>query len=221
MAARSLIAVLALAGAVFFLGGCGEQGPAGTPEWEPLFDGRTLAGWVQSGFEAEGAVRVESPFLGGPGAIVIQRGTTLSGVTSTRGAGLPRLNYEIELEAMRLEGGDFFCGLTLPVGAAACTFVVGGWSGTVVGISNVDRLSAPENETLREMEFDDHRWYRIRVRVTGELIAAWIDDRPVVNLRHAGRTLSLRPGQIQKSLPLGISTYMTTAAIRNVRLRRD
>lgn len=209
-----------LGAAGWWLAGCRAEAPGKEAGWENLFDGRTLAGWVQSGFEAEGPVRVEKPFRGGPAAIVIQRGTTLSGVTSTRGAALPRMNYEIALEAMRLEGGDFFCGLTFPVGRAACTFVAGGWGGTVVGISNVDRLGAAENETHREREFDDGRWYRIRIQVTEERIAAWIDDTPVVDLKHAGRTLSLRPGDIQKALPLGISTYMTTAAVRDIRLRR-
>jgi hypothetical protein len=98
--------------------------------------------------------------------------------------------------------------------------VGGGWGGTVVGLSNVDRLGAVENETHREQEFEDRRWYRIRVRVTEERVEAWIDDVPVVDLKHADRTLSLRPGDIQKSLPLGLSTYMTTAAVRDIRLRR-
>lgn len=200
--------------------GCSGGTPDELPGGERLFDGRSLAGWVPSGFEAEGPVRVENPFQGGPGAIVIRRGTTLSGVTSTRGAALPRMNYEVALEAMRIEGGDFFCGLTFPVGRAACTFVAGGWGGTVVGLSNVDRLGAVENETHREQEFEDRRWYRIRVRVTEERVEAWIDDVPVVDLKHAGRTLSLRPGDIQKARPLGISTYMTTAAVRDIRLRR-
>jgi hypothetical protein len=184
-----------------------------------LFDGQTLAGWAQSGFEAEGAVRVVAPFQGGEGAIVIEAGTTLSGVTWTRGSELPRRNYEISLEAMRLAGGDFFCGLTFPVEASACTLVVGGWGGTVVGLSSVDRADASGNATTREREFADGRWYRIRVRVAEGRIAAWIDAEQVVDLETRGRLLSLRPGEIQKSLPLGIATYMTRAAVRNIRLR--
>jgi hypothetical protein len=184
-----------------------------------LFAGRTLAGWVQSGFEAEGAVRVVAPFEGGEGAIVIEAGTTLSGVTWTRGLDLPRNNYELSLEAMRLAGGDFFCGLTFPVESSACTLVVGGWGGTVVGLSSVDRVDASGNETTREREFADRRWYRIRVRVAEGRIRAWIDDEPVVDLETRGRRISLRPGEIQKSLPLGIATYMTRAAVRDIRLR--
>src|SRR5687767_4290389 len=90
--------------------------------WENLFDGKTLAGWAQSGFEGEADVKVVNPFQDGRGAIIIDKGTTLSGVTWTRGATLPRMNYEITLEAMKLGGTDFFCGLTFPVGKTACSF---------------------------------------------------------------------------------------------------
>ena len=185
-----------------------------------LFDGRTLAGWVPSGFEGEGVVRVVSPFRDGGAAIVLEKGTTLSGVTWTRGAALPKTNYEISLEAMRVEGGDFFCGLTFPVGASACTFVVGGWGGTVTGLSSIDRVDASGNETTREMELPDGRWYRIRVRVTPDRIEAWIDDDKKVDLATKDRVIGLRPGDIQKSRPLGIAAYMTRAAIRDIRLRQ-
>jgi hypothetical protein len=97
---------------------------------------------------------------------------------------------------------------------------VGGWGGTVVGLSNIDRADASQNETSREIKFSDRRWYRIRLRVTEEKIEAWIDEEKKVDLKIAGRVLSLRPGDIQKSLPLGIATYMTRAAIRDIRLRR-
>lgn len=193
---------------------------SGAESQRVLFDGRSLAGWVQSGFEGEGNVRVVNPFRGGTAAIVLEKGTTLSGVTWTRGADLPKTNYEISLEAMRVEGGDFFCGLTFPVGPSACTFVVGGWGGTVTGLSSIDRVDASGNETTREMEFADGRWYRIRVRVTADRIEAWIDDDKKVDLSTKGRVVSMRPGDIQKSRPLGIAAYMTRAAVRDIRLRQ-
>ena len=188
--------------------------------WENLFDGTTLTGWMQSGFEAEGAVKVVKPFRDGRGAIILEPGTTLSGITWTRGATLPRANYEITLEAMRVEGADFFCGLTFPVGKSACTLIVGGWGGTIVGLSSVDHSDASGNETSSNVEFSDQRWYRIRVRVTDDKIEAWIDNDQKVDLETKGRRIGLRPGDIQKSLPLGIASYMTRAAVRDIRLRR-
>ncbi len=190
------------------------------PPAESLFDGQSLAGWTQSGFEAEGPVKVDPAFRDGRGAIIIEAGTTLSGLTWTRGTTLPHLNYEISLEAMRVKGSDFFCGLTFPVGSAACSFIVGGWGGMVVGISNVDHSDASDNDTTQGKEFADGRWYRIRVRVTDEKIEAWIDDEQMVDLEWKTRKLTLRPGDIQKSLPLGICSYMTRAALRDIRLRR-
>lgn len=184
-----------------------------------LFDGKSLTGWKSSGFETEGAVKVEAPFRGGPGAIVIEPGETLSGITWTKGSELPRTNYEISLEAMKLSGSDFFCGLTFPVGQASCSFIVGGWGGMVVGISSIDHSDASENETTHGREFADNRWYRIRVRVTDKKIEAWIDDDQMVDLELEGKRITLRPGDIQKSLPLGIATYMTKAAVRNIRLK--
>lgn len=198
----------------------GAVGAAKAKAETALFDGKTLAGWAPAGFEGERTVGVVERFDAGRGAIVIEKGTTLAGITWTRGSELPRVDYEITLAAMRLEGGDFFCGLTFPVGRAACTLVVGGWGGTVVGLSSLDGLDAAENETSREMNFEDRRWYRIRVRVTADRIEAWIDDQPVISLPTLGRRVGLRPGDIQKSLPLGISTYMTRAAVRDIVLRR-
>jgi len=188
--------------------------------WENLFDGRTLAGWAQSGFEGEGNVTVVNPFGDGRGAIVVGKGTTLSGFTWTRGSALPRMNYEISLQAMKLDGIDFFCGLTFPVGPSACSLILGGWGGTTVGISSVDHSDASENDTTRDRDFAESRWYRVRVRVTPDKIEAWLDDAKIVDLETKGRTISLRPGDIQKSLPLGIATYMTAAAFREIRLKR-
>lgn len=196
----------------------GADKPAADAE-KNLFDERTLAGWAQSGFEGEGAVAVDPSFREGRAAIVIEAGTTLSGITWTRGSTLPRTNYEISLEAMKLKGEDFFCGLTFPVGKSACTFVVGGWGGMLTGISSIDYSDASDNETTKAQEFVDNRWYRIRLRVTDEKIEAWIDAEQVVDFEIGARKLTLRPGDIQKSLPLGIASFMTRVAVREIRLR--
>lgn len=217
MIPRSLLLLPAVIAGFFFSPGFA----AGSAErWENLFDGKTLTGWTESGFEGVSAVKVVNPFQEGRGAIIIEKGTTLSGFNWTKGSLLPRTNYEISLEAMKLEGEDFFCGLTFPVGKSACSFIVGGWGGNVVGLSSVDNSDASDNDTSQNMEFAPNRWYRIRVRVTDEKIQAWIDDDQKIDLETKGRIISLRPGDIQWSLPLGVATYMTRAAIRDIRLRR-
>jgi hypothetical protein len=211
---QALIAVLILSSGTHSFAG---DAPS---KWESLFDGESLGGWAESEFESAAGVKVINPFKDGRGAIILERSETLSGITWTRGATLPRVNYELELEAMKLEGYDFFCGLTFPVGKNACTFIVGGWGGMVVGISSIDHADASENDTTQGMEFAMNRWYRIRVRVTDEKIEAWIDDDKKVDVETKGPVIGLRPGDIQKSLPLGIASNMTRAAVRDIRLRR-
>jgi len=186
---------------------------------QSLFDGKTLAGWKPSAFDTQKPVKIESPFQNGPGAVILERTEYLCGITRDAGE-VPRTNYEISLEAMKLEGSDFFCGLTFPVGQTACTFVVGGWGGMVVGLSCIDNADASENETSQGMEFKTNRWYRIRVRVTPERISAWIDQDQMVDLEIAGKTIDLRFGDIKHSLPLGIAAFQTRAALRNIRLQR-
>jgi hypothetical protein len=70
------------------------------------------------------------------------------------------------------------------------------------------------------MDFQANRWYRIRVRVTPAKIEAWIDDTNMVDLETNGRTIALRFGDIDRSLPLGIATYQTAAAVSEIRIRR-
>lgn len=188
--------------------------------WQDLFDGKTLAGWTPSKFATQREVSVEKSFQGGGGAIVMELGEELSGITWANAADLPVVNYEIALEAMKLDGDDFFCGLTFPVGKTSCSFIVGGWGGTIVGLSSVDGMDASENETSSSREFDRNRWYRLRVRVTPDKIEAWIDDEQVVDLPTKDRKITIRYGAIENSLPLGIAAYQTRAAVRAIRLRR-
>ncbi len=182
------------------------------PEGEPLFDGKTLEGWKESEFAGQGSVEVAD------GQIVLGVGQDMTGVT-WNGAELPRTNYELELEAMRVDGVDFFCGLTFPVGDNPCSLIVGGWGGTIVGLSSIDRFDASMNETTKFMSFDRGKWYKVRLRVTPERIAAWIDDEQVVDFEIKSHKISIRV-EVQASEPLGIASWQTSAALRNIRLRR-
>jgi hypothetical protein len=179
-------------------------------DWRPLFDGNSLGHWKPTSFGGEGDVTVEG------GEIRLAQGNDLTGITWT--GEVVRTSYEIELQAKRVSGGDFFCGLTFPVGDAYCSFIVGGWAGAVSGLSSLDGLDASENETTRVRDFAQGRWYTVRVRVTADRIQAWIDDESFADVKTTGRRISIRP-EVQDSRPLGIASWRTRAALRAIRLR--
>jgi len=181
------------------------------PTWIPLFDGKTLAGWKETPFPRHPAVAIEK------GVLLLPHGAPLTGVTYTEA--FPKTNYEIRFEAARLKGGDFFASLTFPVDDTFCTWVTGGWGGDIIGLSSIDDWDASENETRAYFNFDSDHWYAFRLKVTPERIQAWIDDKPVVNFQTKGRSISLRPGDIKLSTPLGFASYNTTGGLRKIEYR--
>ncbi len=176
-----------------------------------LFDGKTLAGWKITPFGGHGEIEVKD------GQLMLPMGAMLTGVTYTNP--LPKIDYEVSLEAQRVNGSDFFCGLTVPVNDSHCSLILGGWGGGVVGISSLDGYDASENETTKFLSFEKGRWYAIRLRVTKAKLEAWVDQDQVVNVALEGRRVSLRSGEIEQSVPFGIATYQTTGALRNIRIR--
>ncbi len=201
----SLVALWLL---VFFSGA--GLANAAEPAATSLFDGKSLGEWKSTEFGGEGDVEIKD------GAIVIGAGNSLSGIHWS--GKYPKTNYELSLEAKRVNGSDFFCGLTFPVGEDSCSFICGGWGGGVVGLSSIDGSDASENETTGYEEFVSDRWYKIRVRVTDGKIAAWIDDKQRVDVDTEGKRIGVRI-EVDLSRPLGIATYNTTAAIRNIKVK--
>src|SRR5437867_3752509 len=94
--------------------------------WTDLFDGKTLKGWKQTDFVGHGKVTCEL------GLIVFAAGDPFTGLNWTDS--IPHINYEVALDAMRVGGSDFFCGLTIPVKDSCCSLITGGWGGSLVGI---------------------------------------------------------------------------------------
>lgn len=189
-----------------------DLGPVSQPvaRWEYLLDGATLAGWRESGLAGQKPVTVEH------GALVLPTGDAMTGITHE--GEVPKLDYELTLAARRVAGGDFFCGLTFPVADSHCSLILGGWGGSVVGLSSLDGMDASENETSRWIDFDEQRWYRVRVRVTSSRIACWLDDRLIVDLATDRRRITTR-WEMDRCKPLGFATWRTTGELRDIRLR--
>jgi hypothetical protein len=184
------------------------QPPIG--EWQTLFDGKSLGGWREVPFDGRGEVRVEK------GTIVLGKGVTTA-ITWTKS--FPRSNYEIRLEAARLDGSDFFAGITFPVKDSHCTWINGGWGGSLVGLSSLEGHDASDNETNTYKEFVKGRWYALRLRVTDDRIQAWIDDEEIISVALKGREIGLRPGEMELCVPLGIASWATTGALRKLEYR--
>lgn len=212
------LAVLAILAAGCSSSGPSSPSPAAAPAAKPedagesLFDGKTLGSWKSVDFGGQGEVKVEN------GSIRVSEGATLSGIQWT-GAAPPRTNFEFSLEAMKVEGTDFFCGIVFPVGKSSCSFVAGGWGGGVTGLSSVDSMNASENDTATDQDYAKNKWYAIRLRVTTEKIEVWIDAKQVVNLELANRQISVHPA-VESAEPLGLTNYQTASLFRNIRLKK-
>ena len=141
----------------------------------------------------------------------------LSGITTTR-KDLPTTNYEVEFEAQRAKGTDFFVGYTFPVGESACSLVLGGWGGGVCGISSLDFMDASENETTSYRDFTRGKWYKVRIRVTDSHIKAWLGKWTLANVERALYKIDVR-FEMEVSKPMGFATYQTVGKIRNARMR--
>jgi len=190
---------------------CVSSGSAAAePQWTNLFDGKALGKWESIKFGGEGEVAVKD------GMIVMPMGASMTGV-AYKGE-LPRTNYELELEGQRLDGIDFFATTTFPVGKDYCSFVTGGWGGTVIGLSCIDFYDAADNSTSAFFDFKDKTWYRFRIRVTDAKIEAWVNDERVVNQLRKGHKIGIRD-ECDLCKPLGIATWDTSGAVRNMRVR--
>jgi len=190
--------------------GIGQPPSPGT-DWISLFDGKSLKGWKEAPFSGRGEVQVKD------GIIRIGKGH-MTGITWT--GEFPRSDYEVRFEAARLEGNDFFAGITFPVKDSFCSWISGGWDGTVVGLSNLDGNDASENDTSTVRDFVQGRWYMFRLAVTDSRIQGWIDGELVTDADITGRKVGLRFDDIDLCTPLGFASYSTVGGLRNIEYRR-
>jgi hypothetical protein len=174
-----------------------------------LFNGVSLDNWEIIDYEEHGAISVADS------TVIIGMGKEISGIRWIKD--FPKINYEVKLEAKRIKGSDFFCGLTFPVKESFLTLVLGGWGGSLVGLSCIDGYDAANNSTGIVYHFASGWWYPIRLKVTDKKIEAWIEDEKIVDFTIDNSLLSLR-FEVESSVPFGITTYKTTGAIRKIQL---
>ena len=114
MIVRSILPFAAL-----FLAGCCEREPEAVAQaeaeaetevavagegWESLFDGKALApNWEVTDYIASKGIAIKEG-----GIIELRPGEPLGGIRWI-GEELPKVDFEVSLEARRVEGDDFFC----------------------------------------------------------------------------------------------------------------
>lgn len=172
-----------------------------------LFDGGQLGKWEITNYGTQGEVYIEN------NAIILGVGDGLTGITWSDT--FPSDNYQISLLAKKLNGSDFFCGLTFPVKDNYCTFIVGGWGGALVGLSSINGLDASQNEYQLYRNFETGRWYKIAVKVENGIISAMIDEEQLIEVDSKEHQISTR-ADIALSTPLGIAAWNTKSAIKDI-----
>jgi len=195
----------------------GNKSPVRKPNpWVSMFDGKTMAGWrvVEEGVcDDPGEVSAKSGRM-----LLAEGGSDRSTSISWMGP-VSRTNYEIKLEAMRLDGSGCLCHVAFPVGDSLCMLIVGG-DGTWVAL---DRVGAEreykQNITARSMTFEQDRWYLIHLRVTPADIAVWIDNRKVIDLPLTKHEVQI-PSEWTVLRPLGLGTWQSTSTFRNIFIRQ-
>ncbi len=207
---RSIPLVVVTASALIASTALADEPAADKDGWITMFDGKSLDGWKVSNFAGHAEPRVED------GKIILPFGSEMTGVTWA--GRVLKDDYEIELDAQRVDGTDFFCALTFPVKEDPCTLVCGGWGGGVVGLSSINGMDASENATSSYREFKKGQWYSIRVKVAGGRIQAWIGEEQVVDFEIRDQKISIR-SEVELSKPLGVATWCTTGALKNIRMR--
>ncbi len=197
------------------LGAPASKGPALVPDaegWMSMFDGRTLGGWrvVEGGpFTRHGRVSVENK------QITLERGDPQTGIAWS--GDFPRVDYEVALDVMRLDGANDFATLVFPH-LANSTRLLCTWGPSTMAVE-VDGKAGEGNPTARTVAVKDSQWYRLRLRVTAPRLEVWLDDEKVVDLSTAGQSLTLHPDCLPLQ-PFGIYSWLTRSAVRNLRFRR-
>ncbi len=179
--------------------------------WKSFLPAKGLAGWEITDFGGQGEVTRKGDLL------VMEMGDPLTGINYKK-KDFPKTNFEIQVEIQRIEGSDFLCGLTFPVGDEHCSLIAGGWGGGLVGLSSVDGFDASENSTTTYHAFDNGKWYKFRLVVDDKMVHAWIDNEKFVMQEREHHEFSTRI-EVFASRPVGLCAFQSKVAVKNFRWR--
>ena len=62
-----------------------------------------------------------------------------------------------------------------------------------------------------------NKWYRVRMRVLPNKMQAWVDDDQIVDVEIGERKVDVR-FEVEESRPLGVATWQTGGAIKNIKI---
>jgi hypothetical protein len=161
-------------------------------EWKPLFDGRSLDGWVAKG---EWYV-TEREIAGQPwGGSLIYPDVTLGGA------------YALQIWAKKIAGPDGFVVLFVCDGKLL-TWVLGGWDNSRSEVAGYP-------ETGADLCVERFLWYKVEVRVGPEVLEGSVEDTVVWRLKRSDVTQSSPELGFQKGLGLGV--WSTLAKFKELR----
>jgi hypothetical protein len=179
--------------------------------WKSLLPSSGLEGWEITNFGGEGAIENND------GTLMLDRGEPMTGITRL-GKDFPTENFELRWAAQRVDGSDFFAGVTFPVGNAHCSFICGGWGGGLIGISSINGNDASENETASYRNFKNGQWYQFKIRVDPTHISVWLDDEQILHVARENRRFSVR-AEVMRSRPLGYCVFQSKVLVKGWEFR--
>ncbi len=191
------------------------QAPQAEPQWTPLFDGKTLAGWTESGGRYDG----DADWSVEDGAIVGRQSKTGQGglLYTTK----PYTEFELELETMISYPFDSGIFVRMAPGGKGAQLTLDYRSDGEVGAIYSDGFLV-HNEAGKA-KFKKDQWNALKVRVTGAdlRLEAWLNGEPLVDYQLPSGT----PGYAPTGL-IGVQVHgdrndppETAARFRNVRIK--
>jgi len=192
-------------------------------EWTEMFDGKTLRAWTPvTRFPLQDAKNPGATGIGGAASVENGQITLATGGPATGIAWrerFPNINYEVSLEAERLTGTNAVCMIVFPVGGSHCLMWVGAGKPSIVGLDFLNGEGCRRNPSGFLKDFESHKSYRVRLRVTQQRIEGWVDDDKLFDVAVQDTKFTVeRP--YEQLTPFGLGSYETTVALRSIRYRR-